>query len=87
MEIEFDPIKRELTLADRGLDFRDAPVVIENAVTTFEDTRFDCEVTRLGYIWPVRRRLVAVVWVEIEGGMRLVSMRKANDREQKRFQG
>ena len=87
MEIEFDPIKRDLTLADRGLDFRDAPVVIENAVTTFEDTRFDYEETRLVTYGLLDGRLVTVVWVEIEGGMRLVSMRKANDREQKRFQG
>ena len=87
MEIEFDPIKRDLTLADRGLDFRDAPVVIENAVTTFEDTRFDYEETGLVTYGLLGGRLVTVVWVEIEGGMRVISMRKANDREQKRYQG
>ena len=87
MEIEFDPIKRDLTLADRGLDFRDAPVVIENAVTTFEDSRFDYEETRLVTYGLFDGRLVAVVWVEIESGMRVISMRKANDREQKRYQG
>ena len=87
MEIEFDPIKRDLTLADRGLDFRDAPVVIENAVTTFEDSRFDYEETRLVTYGLLDGRLVAVVWVEIESGMRVISMRKANDREQKRYQG
>ena len=86
MEIDFDPVKRDLTLADRGLDFRDAPVVIENAVTTFEDTRFDYEETRLVTYGLLNGRLVTVVWVEIEDGMRVISMRKANDREQKRYQ-
>lgn len=87
MEIEFDPIKRDLTLADRGLDFRDAPVVIENAIATFEDTRFNYEETRLVTYGLLDGRLVAIVWVEIESGMRVISMRKANNREQKRYQG
>ncbi len=87
MKVEFDPDKRNLTLAERGLDFFDAPVVIENAVTTFEDTRFDYEETRLLTYGLLQGRLMAVVWVEIESGMRVISMRKANDREQKRYQG
>jgi uncharacterized DUF497 family protein len=87
MKVEFDPIKRNLTLAERGLDFLDAPIVIENAVTTFEDTRFEYEETRLVTYGLLNRRLIAVVWVEIEGGMRVISMRKANNREQKRYQG
>jgi uncharacterized DUF497 family protein len=87
MKVEFDPAKRAITLADRGLDFLDAPLVIENSITTFEDTRFDYEETRLVTYGRLNERLVAVIWVKVEDGIRVISMRKANDREQKRYQG
>ncbi len=32
-------------------------------------------------------RLVVVVWTEMEDGIRVISMRKANAREQRRYQG
>ena len=85
MKVEFDPVKRELALAERGLDFLDAPLVIDDAVDTLQDTRFDYPENRLVTFGRLRDRLVVVVWIPIEHGIRVISMRKANDREQRRY--
>ncbi|MEO8630941.1 MAG: BrnT family toxin [Betaproteobacteria bacterium] len=39
MRITFDPTKRARTLADRGLDFKDAVAVFEGTTVEFEDVR------------------------------------------------
>ena len=85
MEIAFDPEKRARTLAERGLDFRDAGVVLANAVTTFDDTRFDYPEPRKITFGFLDGRLLAVVTTPIENGVRVISMRKANDREQAKY--
>jgi uncharacterized DUF497 family protein len=41
MRITFDPVKREWTLRERGLDFEDATAVFGGPSFTFEDDRFD----------------------------------------------
>jgi len=41
MRITFDPAKRERTLRQRSLDFRDAPKVFAGPRFTFEDKRFE----------------------------------------------
>ena len=85
MKVEFHPDKRDHTLAERGLDFCDAPLVFDGTERTAPDLRFDYSEPRnltYGYL---RDRLVAVVWTEIEDGIRVISMRKANEREQASF--
>lgn len=84
MPIEFDPAKRAWTLAERGLDFNDAPAVIE------APTRYDVPVIREGEARTVtygllRGRLVAIVWTWRGAGRRIISMRKANAKEQARY--
>ena len=39
MGVTFDPIKREKALAERGLDFADAPFVFEGVTLEVEDIR------------------------------------------------
>jgi uncharacterized DUF497 family protein len=85
MKVEFDPDKRAITLAERGLDFLDAPMVIGNAVDTLPDTRLDYPEDRLVTFGRLLERLVVVVWTPVEDGIRVISMRKANDREQRRY--
>ncbi|MBS0495674.1 MAG: BrnT family toxin, partial [Proteobacteria bacterium] len=41
MLIEFDPDKRDKTLAERGLDFARAAEVFAGVSVTVEDARFD----------------------------------------------
>ena len=85
MRITFDPAKRVETLRTRGLDFADAAVVFEGPVFTFPDERFDYPEERYITAGLLAGRMVIVVWTPTEDGRRVISMRKANDREQARY--
>ena len=85
MEISFDPVKRALALADRGLDFADAAKVFDGPVFEFEDDRFAYPERRYSTIGLLDDRMVVVIWTEAEDGRRVISMRKANEREQTRY--
>ncbi len=85
MEIGFDPEKRAATLVQRGLDFADAARVFEGPVFEFDDDRFEYPEPRTITYGLLNDRLVAVVWTEMAQGRRVISMRKANDREQSRY--
>lgn len=84
-EISFDPVKRAMTLADRGLDFAEAGRVFDGPVFTFEDRRFDYPETRWSTIGALEGRMVVVIWTDVDGGRRIISMRKANEREQAKY--
>ncbi|OYY70950.1 BrnT family toxin [Sphingomonas sp. 28-63-12] len=85
MEISFDPLKRALTLADRGLDFADAGKVFDGPVFEFEDVRFAYPERRFSTIGLLDGRMVAIIWSEADNGRRVISMRKANEREQAKY--
>ncbi|OQW71316.1 MAG: hypothetical protein BVN33_15295 [Proteobacteria bacterium ST_bin13] len=85
MEISFDPLKRALTLADRGLDFADAGKVFDGPVFEFEDVRFAYPERRFSTIGLLDDRMVVIIWTETVNGRRVISMRKANDREQAKY--
>ncbi|WP_298957606.1 BrnT family toxin [uncultured Methylobacterium sp.] len=81
----FDPTKRDKTRIDRGLDFADAGEVFAGPTYTFEDTRRDDGEKRFVTIGSLRGRMVVVGWTPRDGEHRIVTMRKANDREQKKY--
>ncbi len=85
MEISFDPVKRAAALQDRGLDFADAAIVFGVRVFTFEDTRIGYPERRFATYGLIGDRLVALIWTETRDGRRVISMRKANDREHARY--
>lgn len=85
MHITFDPTKRARTLKERGLDFADAATVFEGRILTFADNRFDYGETRfitIGFLGP---RMVMVVWTPRADARHVISMRKTNDRETRRY--
>src|SRR3954451_20050986 len=77
MKIGFDPNKREATLADRGLDFRDAAAVFAGLTFDYEDRRFRYPETRMITAGHLRGRLVIVVWTQRGDTRHIISMRKA----------
>ena len=85
MEISFDPLKCMATLAGRGLDFADAGAVFDGPVFEFEDVRSEYPERRIITYGLLADRLVAVVWTPTDSGRRVISMRKANEREQAKF--
>jgi uncharacterized DUF497 family protein len=85
MKITFDPEKRARTLEERGLDFADASEIFAGPVFEFEDARRDYGERRIICYGLLRRRLIAVGYVERAGERRIFTMRKANGREEARF--
>ena len=85
MEIIFDEAKRQKTLRDRGLDFADAGKIFEGTVIELEDDRFDYPERRFRTFGLIDNRLVMIAWTPTENGIRVISMRKCNEREQKAF--
>jgi uncharacterized DUF497 family protein len=86
MEISYDPAKRATTLEERGLDFVDAPEVFSGPVFELADDRFDYGEERYITIGMLRGRMVVLVWTLRGAARHIISMRKANDREEARFQ-
>jgi uncharacterized protein len=85
VKISFDPAKRDRTLAERGLDFADAARVFDGKLVTLADLRVDHGEQRFQTFGLLNDRLVMVVWTPVPGGRRIISMRKANEREQARI--
>lgn len=90
MRITFDPAKREWTLQERGLDFADAAAIFAGAAFTFEDDRFEYPEVRFVTVGLLADRMVVLVWtpeaaLPVGEGRRIISMRKANAREQARY--
>jgi uncharacterized protein len=85
MQISFDPGKRDATLAHRGLDFADAQEVFAGPAFERVDDRFDYGETRYITIGLLRGRLMVLVWTPRGAAPHIISMRKANDREQARY--
>ena len=81
MKIEFDPAKRELTLKDRGLDFRDAPRLFEGRSLTVVDDRMDYGEERFISYGFIDDAAIALVWTDRGGVMRIISMRKMHIEE------
>ncbi|QUD89209.1 BrnT family toxin [Phenylobacterium montanum] len=85
MRIEFDPAKRAVTLKERGLDFEDATKVFAGVHFEIEDDRQNYGETRWITVGRLGRAMVAIVWTPRGEARRIISMRKCNAKERKRF--
>jgi uncharacterized protein len=74
-----------MTLAARGLDFAWASQIAGVYEYIIEDTRFDYGEKRFVSLGNIKGRLCVVVWTPRNSGRHIISMRKANDREQKNY--
>jgi hypothetical protein len=85
MELEFDQDKRHKTLLERGLDFARASEVFEGIHFTGQDSRVNYEEDRFITVGWLDARLVVLVWTPRGEVRRIISLRKANDREKALF--
>ena len=83
MPISYDPAKRDRTLAERGLDFADAEQVFAGPLVEDVDDRMDYGEERLVTVGYLAERMVVVVWTWRGMQRHIISMRKANEREQR----
>ncbi|MEO5347860.1 MAG: BrnT family toxin [Magnetococcus sp. YQC-9] len=85
MKITYDPVKREKTLLDRGVDFADSVAVFSGRTLDQVDERRDYGEERIVTVGRLRGRMMIVVWTARGDTRHIISMRKANEREQARF--
>lgn len=85
MRITFDPTKRDKALSERGLDFNDAALIFAGVTLEVEDTRKSYGETRVICYGMLEGRMVVVGHTPRGADRHVFSMRKANEREQKRI--
>jgi uncharacterized DUF497 family protein len=85
MGVTFDPKKRTTTLAERGLDFKDAELVFASTTFEVEDQRRNYGETRIICFGVLRGRIVVIGYTLRGADRHVFSMRKANDREKARI--
>lgn len=85
VQIEFDTEKRDRTLAERQLDFARAAEAFAGVTVTAADTRLDYGEPRLTTVGVLDGRMVILVWTPRGEARRIISMRKANEREIAKF--
>ena len=85
MRMEFDAVKRAATLELRGLDMARAGEVFDGTTLTVEDDRRDYGEARFITIGFLDNTMVVLVWTLRNGSYRIISMRKANERERKLY--
>lgn len=85
MQIEFDPDKRNATLEARGLDMAEAGSVFDDSHLTFADIRFEYGEQRFITIGFLHDRMVVIAWTPRGDIRRVISMRKANEREKSKY--
>ena len=85
MGIEFDQMKRDIPLQQRGLDFAEAAEVFAGPVLTEQDDRSDYGESRFITLGVLNTRVVDLVWTPRGTFRRIISMRYANEREKNRY--
>ncbi len=83
MKIEFDPVKNEKNIRERGLSFEDVALLDWDQSYTFSDERRSYGEARFVSIAPLADRLHVVCYTLRETKIRVVSFRKANAREER----
>ncbi|MBF0428620.1 MAG: BrnT family toxin [Magnetococcales bacterium] len=85
MLITYDPAKRDKTLAERGLDFKNADLVFAGRIYEIEDLRKDYGERRVMCFGTLNGRMVVIGYVQRGEAYHIFTMRKANEREVSRF--
>ncbi len=85
MKITFDAVKRDRNVKEKGLDFVRAGDVFDGTTATVRDERKDYGETCFITTGRLDGRVVVVVWTLRGNARRIISMRKANEREIKKY--
>jgi uncharacterized DUF497 family protein len=81
----WDPKKSERNRRKHGIDFEAVRRLDWLQVTFDVDERKNYGETRVVAMGPIDGRLHVLVYTERDGGVRVISLRKANEREQRRW--
>ena len=81
MKISFDPLKNATNIRHRNLPFEKAALFDFSSATIAEDVRREYPERRFVAVGYLNERLHVLCFALITGGIRVISFRKANDRE------
>jgi uncharacterized DUF497 family protein len=81
MKIDFDPVKSEQNIKLRSLSFDRADDFDWQTAIYYEDNRLDYPEKRVIALGFLGVRLHVICFTPIDGGVRVISFRKANRRE------
>ncbi|MCF8166397.1 MAG: BrnT family toxin [Rhodoferax sp.] len=85
--IEFDYAKRQITLFTRGLDMARENEVFDKSHLDQIDARKDYGEVRIRTFGYLDKQPVFIVWTYRGNIKRIISMRRANEREIKKYEG
>lgn len=77
--------KREINLAEHGVDFADIHYVFESETWTVIDDRYNYGEVRYYTLGLLEGRVLAIIHTEEDNFTRLISARKANRNETERY--
>ncbi len=86
MNYVWDGEKSATNLVKHGLSFQDAHFVFASPCVTFADDRYDYGEPRFITLRTLAGRVVVIAHTPRNQQIRIISMRKANEREQKIYQ-
>ena len=86
MRLTFDAGKNDKNLAVHGVALTQAEKLEWDALIAIADTRKDYGEDRFVGYAPIGNRLFCVVFVDRADGRRIISLRKANEREAARYE-
>ena len=86
VQLERDDRKRNKALAERDLDFADVAWVDRDTAFTLEDTRADYAEARFVTMAQIHNRLCVFAWCQRGEALRVISLRKANERERTKYE-
>ena len=86
MDIEFDAAKSLRNLEERGFGFERAAAFEFETALIWIDDRNDYAETRYAALGLIGGRVHALVFTETDAGIRVISFRKANQREVTRYE-
>lgn len=81
----WDDAKNEANIRTRGLPFALAEILFEGPVIEFPDTRFDYGEERILAFGKIADRLFVCVYTQRGEARHIISLRKANEREVRRY--
>ena len=86
MKYEWDSNKNQANIAERGIDFEIAEAFEWDCAIAWEDTRKDYPEQRFVALSPINGRVHVMVFTHREANIRVISQRRANPREVRKYE-
>jgi len=87
MDFKWDEVKSSACFLERGFDFAFAASAFDDPDRIiWQDNRYSCEEDRYQLVGRIGKRLLVLAYTLRGGVIRIISARKANAREVKRYE-